>query len=172
MSMVEALAAFLLTRERPMLHLLCNKKGMTMAEVLVAVLLTSVCIIALLGLQPTGWKTMAHADYVGRASGILYKTLEDNENLILNPCILITMGTTMANVESSDEATAIQGDIKYKVSTTLAVDASNTDTQGVVDVTVNVSWPPLNSKGISETMVVARQQIFQSPPGCNAQSPL
>jgi Tfp pilus assembly protein PilV len=170
--MAEALVAFLLTRERPMLRLLCNKKGMSMLEVLIAFFLTTVGIFAMLALQPTGWKTMAHADYVGRASGILYKTLEDNENMILNPCNLITMGTTVAHVESSDEAAAIQGDIKYTVSTTLAVDASNTDTQGVVDVTVNVSWPPLNSKGISDTMVVARQQIFQSPPGCNAQSPL
>ena len=144
-----------------MLHLLCNKKGMSMVEVLIAFFLTTVGIFAMLALQPTGWKTMAHADYVGRASGILYKTLEDNENMILNPCNLITMGTTVANVESSDEASAITGDIKYTVTTTLALDANSSTTQGIVDVTVNVSWPPLNSKGISDTMVVARQEIFR-----------
>ena len=152
-----------------MLHLLCNKKGMSMLEVLIAFFLTTVGIFALLALQPTGWKTMAHADYVGRASGILYKTLEDNENMILNPCNLITMGTTVANVESSDEASAITGDIKYTVTTTLALDANSTTTLGVVDVTVNVSWPPLNSKGISDTMVVARQETFRYLTGivCN-----
>ena len=152
-----------------MLHLLCNKKGMSMLEVLIAFFLTTVGIFALLALQPTGWKTMAHADYVGRASGILYKTLEDNENMILNPCNLITMGTTVANVESSDEASAITGDIKYTVTTTLALDANSTSTLGVVDVTVNVSWPPLNSKGITDTMVVARQEAFRYLPGivCN-----
>ena len=114
---------------------------------------------------------MAKADYVGRASGILYKTLADQENLILNPCNTITMQTTAANVESSDEASGIPGDITYHVTTTTALDANSTCTQGVVDVTVNVSWPPLNSTGISETMVVARQEIFKYPPGCNAEYP-
>ena len=155
-----------------MLRLLCNKKGMSMAEVLVAVLLTSVGIIALLALQPTGWKTMAKADYVGRASGILYKTLEDNENFILNPCNQITpYGTTTITVKSSDEAAVIPGDIQYTVTTTTALDASSTTTQGVVDVTVNVSWPPLNSKGISETIVVARQEAFRFPTGCTNKPP-
>jgi hypothetical protein len=143
-----------------------------MAEVLVAVLLTSVGIIALLALQPTGWKTMAKADYVGRASGILYKTLEDNENFILNPCNQITpYGTTTITVKSSDEAAVIPGDIQYTVTTTTALDASSTTTQGVVDVTVNVSWPPLNSKGISETIVVARQEAFRFPTGCTNKPP-
>lgn len=152
-----------------MLHLLCNKKGMSMVEVLVAFLLTSVGIMAMLALQPTGWKTMAKADYVGRASGILYKTLEDNENFILNPCNLVTMGTNTVYVYSSDEASAIPGDIKYKVTVTTALDPNSTSTQAAVDVTVNVSWPPLNSTGISETMVVARQEVFRYLPGivCN-----
>ncbi len=140
-----------------------------MLEVLIAFFLTTVGIFALLALQPTGWKTMAHADYVGRASGILYKTLEDNENMILNPCNLITMGTWTYFVNSSDEASAITGDIKYQVTTTLALDPNSTTSLGVVDVTVNVSWPPLNSKGISETMVVARQEIYRYLPNivCN-----
>lgn len=138
-----------------------------MVEVLVAFLLTSVGIMAMLALQPTGWKTMAKADYVGRASGILYKTLEDNENLILNPCNSVTMGTTgPLSVKSSDQASVLPGDITYQVTTTTALDANSTSTQGVVDVTVNVSWPPLNSTGISETMVVARQEMFRYPTGC------
>jgi hypothetical protein len=155
-----------------MLHLLCNKKGMSLVEVLVAFLLTSVGIMALLALQPTGWKTMAKADYVGRASGILYKTLADNENVILNPCNTVPMGTWTFSVNSSDQASAIPGDITYTVTTTTALDANSTSTQGIVDVTVNVSWPPLNSQGISETMVVARQQMSKFPTGCpNAPPP-
>jgi Tfp pilus assembly protein PilE len=154
-----------------MLRLLCNKKGMSMVEVLIAFILTSIGIMALLALQPTGWKTMAKADYVGRASGILYKTLEDYENKILNPCNGVAMGTTAPiNVTSSDEASAIPGDITYTVTTTTALDANSTSTQTAVDVTVNVSWP-LNSKGISETMVVARQETFRYPTGCPNASP-
>jgi Tfp pilus assembly protein PilV len=171
MIMIEAFVAFLLTRERPMLRLLCNKKGMSMAEVLVAVLLTSVGIMALLALQPTGWKTMAKADYVGRASGILYKTLEDNENCILNPCCTAAMGTTTTTVKSSDQSTTITGDITYTVTVTMAADAASTCSQPLVDVTVTVKWPPLNSKGISETMVVGRQENFRFPTGCANQAP-
>ena len=126
-----------------------------MAEVLVAFLITTIGIISMLALQPTGWKTMAKADYVGRASGILYKTLEDQENFILNPCNTVTVGTTTATVNSSDQATAITGDIPYTVTTTIAQDGA---TSGFL-VTVTVTWPPLNSRGISETMVVTRQQM-------------
>lgn len=125
-----------------------------MVEVLIAFILTSIGIMALLALQPTGWKTMAKADYVGRASGILYKTLEDNENFILNPCNIPTLGTTTVPVTSSDQASAITGDITYQVTTTIAQDGT---TSGYL-VTVKVTWP-LNSTGISETMVVAPQQL-------------
>ncbi len=143
-----------------------------MVEVLIAFIITSIGIMALLSLQPTGWKTMAHADYVGRASGILYKTLEQQENLILNPCNLITMGTSAANVvESNDNDAAILGDINYTVKTTLALDANSTTTQAAVDVTVNVSWPPLNPTGISETMIVARQELYRYPTGCANATP-
>ena len=128
-----------------------------MAEVLVAFLLTSVGIIAMLALQPTGWKTMAKADYVGRASGILYKTLEDQENLVLNPCNTVTVGTTTTTVKSSDQTGTISGDITYTVTTTIAQDGTST---GYL-VTVTVTWPPINTRGISETMVVAPQQLYK-----------
>jgi Tfp pilus assembly protein PilV len=144
----------------------CNKNGISIIEVIIALFLTTIGIMALLALQPTGWKAMAKADYVGRASGILYKTLEDNENMILNPCNLIAMGTTTANVESSDQATAINGDIKYLVTTTIAQDGTSGAGLSTCIVTVTVSWPPLNTTGISDSMVVSRQEAFRYKAGC------
>ena len=64
-----------------MLRSLCNKKGVGLIEVLIAIFLTATGIMAVLSLQPQGWRTMAKADYLGRASGILYKTLENYETM-------------------------------------------------------------------------------------------
>ena len=108
---------------------------------------------------------MAKADYVGRASGILYKTLEDYENKILNPCNGVAMGTTAPiNVTSSDEASAIPGDITYTVNTTIAQDCTSGSTSAFL-VTVIVTWTG-NTTGITESQTVARQELFRFPTGC------
>ena len=154
-----------------MLRLLCNKNGMGIIEVLIALFLTTIGIMALLALQPTGWKAMAKADYVGRASGILYKTLEDNENMILNPCNLIPMGTFAYSIESSDQASAIKGDILYHVTTTVSQDGISGGSASTCTVTVNVAWPPVNTTGISDSMVISRQEAYRYPAGCANASP-
>ena len=47
-----------------MLRSLCNKTGEGLIEVLIAIFLTATGIMAVLSLQPQGWKTMAKADYL------------------------------------------------------------------------------------------------------------
>jgi Tfp pilus assembly protein PilV len=138
-----------------MLHSLCNKKGMGMVEVLIAIFLTAVGILALLSLQSTGWKTIAKSDYMGRASGILYRTLENYEARIMNPCNSITLGAQPSPpVLVSDQSTAISGDMTYTVNTTIIQDGSNP--QAFV-VTVNVTWAT-STMGVSESMTVTRQE--------------
>jgi len=144
-----------------MLSLKCNKKGVGMVEVLIAIFLTTTAILALLGLQNPGWRNMAKADYTGRASGILYKMLEKKENVILNPCNLITTGTC-ANVDvyTSGQSAKINGDVTYHVVTcTNLLDASNTN---AYIVSATVTWDA-NSTGISESMIVTRQEAFRYP---------
>ena len=137
-----------------------------MVEVLIAIFLTATAIMALLGLQNPGWRNMAKADYTGRAAGILYKTLELNESIILNPCNLVTPGTqTDSGVHSSGQTTAISGDVTYKVVTTIAYDGASTS---AFVVTVTVTWPPINTVGISESMVVTGQEAYKFPTGCQA----
>ena len=93
-----------------MLRSLCYNKGVGMIEVLIAIFLTATGIMALLSLQPQGWRTMAKADYIGRASGILYKTLENYETIILNPCNAATVGAqTEEQVKVSGQSSAISG---------------------------------------------------------------
>lgn len=149
-------------QEELMLHSLCNKKGMGLIEVVIAMFLTTVGILALLSLQPSGWQTMARSDYLGRASGILYKALEDQETLILNPCNAVAIGTNTSTVLVSGQGAVIAGDMTYTVTTTVAQDGANA--QAFV-VTVTVTWAT-NATGISESVAVTRQEQNRFPAGC------
>ena len=135
---------------------------MGLIEVVIAMFLTTVGVLALLSLQPSGWRAMARSDYLGRASGILYKTLEDQETLILNPCNVVAIGTTTATVQVSGQTAVISGDVTYTVNTTIAQDGANA--QAFV-VTVTVTWPT-NATGMSESLAVTRQELYRFPTGC------
>lgn len=141
----------------------CNNRGASLLEVVIAMFLTAVGIMAILSLQPSAWKTTARADYLGRASGILYKTLQDNEARIMNPCNAVALaGPTTAAVTVSNQA-GTAGDATYNVATTIVQDGANTR---AFVVTVTVTWPPLNSTGISESITVTRQEMCRFPVGC------
>ena len=137
---------------------------MGLIEVVIAMFLTTVGVLALLSLQPTGWRAMAKSDYLGRASGILYKTLENYETLILNPCCAPpTLGAQPeATVQVSGESAVVSGDVTYTVNTTIAQDGANTE---AFVVTVTVTWPT-NTNGMSESVAVTRQELYRFPAGC------
>lgn len=144
----------------------CNNRGVGLIEVVIAMFLTTVGILAVLSLQPSAWRTVARSDYLGRASGILYKTLQDNEARIMNPCNSVTPeGPTSATVIVSNNTggVAVAGDATYTVATTIAQDGTNTK---AFVVTVRVTWPPLNNTGITESMTVTRQEMCRFPAGC------
>jgi Tfp pilus assembly protein PilV len=153
-----------------MLRLICDKKGESLVEVLIAIFLTTTCIMGLLSLQDTGWKTMARTDYLGRASGILYKTLENQETLILNPCNTVTLGDqTTQYVKVSGQSAAISGDVTYTVNT--HIDQDIDPTTGLPNpkcfvIMVTVTWPPINTSGIKESMTVRRQEANRFPDRC------
>jgi Tfp pilus assembly protein PilV len=150
-----------------MLRSLCNKTGVGLVEVLIAIFLTATGIMAVLSLQPQGWRTMAKADYLGRASGILYKTLENYETLILNPCYAPTEGAQpTASIKVSGQSNTISGDITYTVNTTITkVSATGVRPRAYL-VTVRVTWPPINTTGITESQTVAVQDLFKFPAEC------
>ena len=133
-----------------------------MVEVLIAIFLTAVGIMALLSLLPTGWQTMAKSDQLGRASGILYKTLESSQSLITNPCNIVTSGEVETEVLVSGESAGIKGDIPYNVKTKIAQDAAHLN---AFLITVTVTWPK-NAKGISESLFISRQELSRFPEGC------
>lgn len=140
-----------------MLRSLCNKTGMGMIEVLIAIFLTSIGVMTIFSLQSTSLKTMGKSDFLGRASGILYNELERNQALIMNPLYSVPEGTTgPTDVRVSDQAAAVEGDVTFQVTTTVASLEVNT-----WRVTVTVTWPPFNPTGITENIVVTRQERYR-----------
>jgi Tfp pilus assembly protein PilV len=138
-----------------MLRLPCNNRGFTLIEVLIAIFITIVAVLGILALMAPAWRTAAKADYLGRASGILYETLMTQEALILNPCRAVPGSTGPTAVFASGQTAAQQ----FNVTTTITNIRTN-----AWSVNVLVAWP--GHAGISETLVVTRQEGFRFPVGC------
>lgn len=138
-----------------------NRRGFSLLEVVIAMFLTSIAVLAIMSLQPAAWKTAGRADYMGRAAGILYKELQTREAFIMNCCNCVTTGTTGPTAVFAGGGTTAQtsGDAQFNVTTTITSVATN-----VWRVTVLVAWSGHN--GISESLVVTRQQPFTSCAAC------
>jgi Tfp pilus assembly protein PilV len=135
---------------------ICNKKGISLIEVVIALLLTAIGIVSLLTMQPQAWRTSGKSDYLGKAAGILQKELETNEAWIMNPCNAVTTGAQPTKtLRTSGEATARPGDVNYTVDTSITSVAAN-----VWRVKTTVTWAG-NSRGISESLIVTRQETFR-----------
>lgn len=141
-----------------------NRRGFSLLEVVIAMFLTSIAVLAIMSLQPAAWKTAGRADYMGRAAGILYEELQTRESFIMNCCntVVATGNPTTRNVLASGQGTAQAGDAQFTVTTTITSVATN-----VWRVTVRVAWS--GHAGISESLVVTRQQPFSFPAGCACQ---
>ncbi len=137
-----------------------NERGIGLPEVIIAIFLTTIGVLAILFLQPSAWRTVGRSDFLGRAAEVLYKEMDTRETWIMNPCNAVTTGTTTSAVKTSGMAGTIAGDATYTVTTTI----TNIGT-GVWRVTVRVTWP-INQTGISESLVVTRQEKFRFPEGC------
>ena len=138
---------------------ICNNRGTTLIESVIAILLVSIGLIGLLSMQPSAWQASARADYLGHGAIILSRELTRQELWIMNPCNTVSPGTVTQVVNASGQGTAQSGDTSFTVETTTASSGN-----GWL-VTVRVSWP-LNLTGIRESIVVTRQESFRFPPGC------
>jgi hypothetical protein len=142
-----------------MFNSILNKRGISLIEVMIAFSLTSVGVLGLISMQPQAWRLSAKSDFLGRAGEILHEELETNEVLIMNPCNAVPL-TSSKNVFASGQGPAQAGDVTFTVQTTIRDNGNNTWT-----VAVRVTWPG-NNTGISESLVVTRQEHFRFPQGC------
>lgn len=138
-----------------MLRIICNKKGISIIEMMIAVVITMIGVLSILMLQSSSWKTVAKSDYLGRAAEILSGELQRQEALILNPRYFVETGTFNSTILASSQGASVSGDATYNVRT--RIESIGTD---VWRVTVTVMWPPLNTTGITENIVVTRQERF------------
>ncbi|MCX5837334.1 MAG: prepilin-type N-terminal cleavage/methylation domain-containing protein [Deltaproteobacteria bacterium] len=135
---------------------LCSKRGVTLIESVIAILLVSIGLLGLLSMQPSAWKASARADYLGHAAMILSRELTARELAIMNPCNAVSLTPVTQTVYGSGEGTAQSGDTSFTVQATTTNIGTN-----VWRVTVRVSWPPLNATGITDSIVVTRQEPFR-----------
>ena len=143
-----------------MSRLPCDNRGFTLVEVVIALFVTVVAVLGILALVSPAWRTTARSDFLGRASGILYEQLITQEGWIMNPCNTVTEGTSgPTTVFASGQTTAQPGDVPFNVTTTITNIATN-----AWRVSVLVAWT--GHPGISETLVVTRQEGFRTPGGC------
>jgi Tfp pilus assembly protein PilV len=140
-----------------MFNSLCNKKGLTMIEVMVSLILITVGILSLLTLLPSGIRLSGTSDLLGRAAGILQAELNMNEILVMNENNTVTAtapGVPLTKtVYGSGKGSPQQGDISYTVRT------QRSDLGGRWLVQVQVIWPG-NTNGIGESLIVTRQKYF------------
>jgi Tfp pilus assembly protein PilV len=136
-----------------------NNRGISLVEVIIAIFLTTVGVLAVLSIQPSAWKTATRSDYMGRAAGILQSQLETREVFIMNCCNSVTAGTFTNNVRASGEGASQPGDATFTVTTTITALATN-----VWRVDVRVAWA--GHAGITESLIVTRQQRFQGTCTC------
>jgi len=135
-----------------------SSRGISLLEVVIAMFLTTIAVMAIMSLQPAAWKTAGRADYMGRAAGILYKELQRQEVWIMNSNNTVNTGTTGPTPVFAGGGTTAQasGDAQFNVTTTITSVATN-----VWRVTIRVTWTG-NTTGISESLIVTRQQAFSS----------
>jgi Tfp pilus assembly protein PilV len=143
-----------------MSYLIFSKKGIGLIEVLISLFLISVGILALLSLQPSAWKLTSRSDHLSRAGGLLHKEMETTEIVLMNPnfpnpCATTNPLVTTTNVFISGQSTAQPGDLPFTVRTEIQDNLNNSWT-----VRVRVTWTG-NNTGISESLVVTRQENFR-----------
>jgi prepilin-type N-terminal cleavage/methylation domain-containing protein len=141
-----------------MLRITCNRRGITLIEVLITLFITAIGIMALLAMQPTSWNAAGRSDFMGRAAGILQSEFEEWEIWIMNPVNTVPNGRTRT-VNASGQATQQTGDVPFTVATAIAPFGFSTNAW---TVNVRVTWPG-NNLGIAETMIVSRQDNFRTP---------
>jgi Tfp pilus assembly protein PilV len=138
----------------------CTERGISILEVVIAMSLVAVGVLAILSLQPSAWRTVGKSDYLGRAGGILNEELERREALIMNPNNAVVVGTTATAVRSSGQAGTVPGDAVYTVTTVI------TRPDPAVEfwrVAVTVTWANQaanNYRNVQASIVVSRQNAF------------
>jgi len=137
-----------------------NKRGFGLLEVVIAIFITAVAVMAIFSLMAPSWQSTTRSDHWGRAANILRDQIQMQEVLITNPCNEVVEGVTGPfPVFSSGGAAAQPGDIQFYITRTITPIAA-----AAWRVTVRVAWP--GDTGLVGTLEVNRQNDYEFPEGC------
>jgi Tfp pilus assembly protein PilV len=143
-------------------NIIFNSRGIGLVEVVIAIFLVTVAVLAILSMQPSAWRTVGKSDYLGRGAAILHRELERQEACIMNACnTTINTAPITSNILVSGLGTAAQGDATYTVQTTIAVVGANQ-----WRITVTVTWGDQimhNYRNLTESILVTRVDHFRFP---------
>jgi len=150
-----------------MSRLILSKKGIGLIEVVIAIFLVAIGVMAVLSMQPSAWRTIGKSDYMGRGAGILHRELEIREAWIMNPCNVVPTGNRpQQTIIVSGLGAEVRGDASYTVNTNITA-VGGTTNQWTIAVTV--TWPDQtarNYRNLVESAVVSQQDGFRFPTGC------
>jgi len=141
-----------------------NNRGIGLIEVVIAIFLVTVGVLAILSMQPSAWRLVGKSDYLGRGAGILHRELERREACIMNPCNTVATGTAASPpILVSGLPGAVSGDATYWVTTQVSKPNPGID---LWNVTVTVTWPDQVGHGyrnLTESIAVVQHWHFAYP---------
>ena len=145
-----------------------SNRGIGLIEVVIAIFLVAIGVMAILSMQPTAWRAIGKSDYLGRGAGILHRELELREAWIMNACNVVPLGNRpVQTIIISGLGAEVRGDATYTVNTNITAVAGATNTW---TVTVTVTWPDQVARypthPLVESASVAQQDTFRFPAGC------
>jgi hypothetical protein len=96
-----------------------------MVEMVMAMALVTLGVVAMLQLLPGSWRNTEIADNRGRAAEILQKEMESTQMLIMNPCNIVTIGALgQKNTTVSGQAGQGPADFTYRITKSIAADGT------------------------------------------------
>ncbi len=135
-----------------------NRRGFTLIEVLIALVLIMTGILGVLSVFPSGWQTNVRAERIGRAAQIMSGEMATLQLTIMNSCNAVPTSSYSPTVYSSGRTTAQPGDASFMVTRTVQTAGANAWL-----VTVQVTWTG-NPTGIQDSSLVVRDDNYKQ--GC------
>jgi Tfp pilus assembly protein PilV len=144
---------------------LYNKKGLTLIECIIALVLTMIAVVSLMSMQSLAWRGTGKSDYLGRAEGILQRELESYENNFMQAitsctCNGITPCTCSgANPPWNSTYIITEDNIPFTINASAcdnsAGTCNNTIPLNTWLINVRITWPG-SVNGIRSSIIVSR----------------
>jgi Tfp pilus assembly protein PilV len=133
-----------------MFKTICNKKGISIVEAIVAVFITSVAIVSIAAMQPVALRTGASADYLGRAVAIAQAEAARRE------AVIMTTGAVIP-ADSNNAPLTVQN-VTYLITTVTTPQVGATGQQFWL-LSVHVMWPG-TVNGVTHNRVITQQMGY------------